>query len=58
MPGHLHVNLITALSIGCVTRMFFHLGGGAEFFDEAKGGGGKIFLQRQRGGGPETIGDR
>ena len=38
MPGHLHFNLMTALSIGCVTGIFFHLGGT------------KIFLRRQRGG--------
>ncbi len=68
MPRRLHFNLITALSIGCVTGMFFHLGGGGpEFFHayEAKGGGTNFFSGCKGGdlnfftyakrGGPEKI---
>ncbi len=57
----------TAPSIVCVRGMFIHLGGGPEFFHEAKGWT-KIFPRTQRvgdqnfftyaKGGPEKIGDR
>ncbi len=38
-------------------RMFFHLGGGAEFFSRGQRGGGKNFYVC-KGGGPEKIGNQ
>ncbi len=47
-------NLITASLFVYAREMFFHLGGGPEFFEDQRGGD-QIFFSGSKGGGPKFF---